>query len=946
MRGFKKIISFVLAITMVFGMIFNPVSVQAAEGTSAYVADLLGYYKTYQEAAATDIERVLSEMKSVDEAAGEAWENIMNYWSDVNAEGFENIDTVPEGLPEDNSMAVVILGFALNPDGTMKEELIGRLQAGLNVANAYENCYVVVTGGGTAANNKDVTEGGLMGEWLLAQGLDEDRLIVENRAPSTVGNAQYTYEILKEKYPQVNSVVLVTSDYHIPRGCIIYYSKFVLDALRTGQEPLTIISNAGNNTGSNGYESISLQASGVSQVAGIAASSSVTLSVLDTITVSQDAAYVEGEELAITVNASYDSSYVRNVSDLVEVTDFDPALGEDQSVTVTYTENGVTIKGKFALSETEKTINAYAMKLEKLIAEADVNRALYTDSSLEILDLAVENAEAVLSDGKATDEDVLVATETLNKAVAALKERENVALKKPVTASVNSANAYKITDGNLGSYWETLEGGKNIPVDESYFVIDLQGIYDVDTIKAVPYFKGEERYYHYDISVSTDNENWEKVAEQRSTEDTLEAVINGKSTENVYSNSNKTVTESYVVIELMEKSQLESFRVVTYSKSTANWYNWEIFVSDDNATWTSVGKYETASNPGYPGITITLEEPVSAKYVKVQGLATNNKNDGLHLVEVEAYGTMAENIAKGKPTTVNKYSSNNGATAVDGNISSYWDSDTTWAQATEADYPCMILDLEGVYELDLINVMNYHSTSRYYQYEIYTSVDGEEYTPFAEKKDEVNSGFSRTFDAEGTTARYLKYVGTKNSANSGFHLNELTVTGTLVLEEAADYSAVEAAIESAVAALELIPVVTPTPDPTPEVTPTPEPEPVPEVFPDVKEGSWYVPGVQFVYDNGLMSGSNGLFNPTADITRAQLVTTLYRLAGEPAVTEKSALTDFSDVAEGKYYTDAVCWAYETGVTTGTDGKFNPTDKLTRQQMAAFFFRYLMRFCAE
>ena len=172
------------------------------------------------------------------------------------------------------------------------------------------------------------------------------------------------------------------------------------------------------------------------------------------------------------------------------------------------------------------------------------------------------------------------------------------------------------------------------------------------------------------------------------------------------------------------------------------------------------------------------------------------------------------------------------------------------------------------------------------------------------------------------------------------------MTGTLVLEEAADYSAVEAAIESAVAALELIPVVTPTPDPTPEVTPTPEPEPVPEVFPDVKEGSWYVPGVQFVYDNGLMSGSNGLFNPTADITRAQLVTTLYRLAGEPAVTEKSALTDFSDVAEGKYYTDAVCWAYETGVTTGTDGKFNPTDKLTRQQMAAFFFRYLMRFCAE
>ena len=138
MRGLKKMISFVLAVAMVFGLFTSSLSVQAAE-TDSYVAQLLGYYKTYQDAAATDIERVLSELKSVDEATGEAWENIMNYWSDVNAEGFANIDTVPEGLPEDDSMAVVILGFALNADGTMKEELIGRLQAGLNIANAYEN---------------------------------------------------------------------------------------------------------------------------------------------------------------------------------------------------------------------------------------------------------------------------------------------------------------------------------------------------------------------------------------------------------------------------------------------------------------------------------------------------------------------------------------------------------------------------------------------------------------------------------------------------------------------------------------------------------------------------------------------------------------------------------------------------------------------------------------
>ena len=118
-----------------------------------------------------------------------------------------------------------------------------------------------------------------------------------------------------------------------------------------------------------------------------------------------------------------------------------------------------------------------------------------------------------------------------------------------------------------------------------------------------------------------------------------------------------------------------------------------------------------------------------------------------------------------------------------------------------------------------------------------------------------------------------------------------------------------------------------------------EKENVTKVFVDVTEGKWYVNAVQYVYDNGLMSGNDGLFNPTANITRAQLVTTLYRLAGEPKVTDTSALIEFSDVVPGKYYTNAVCWAYAEGIATGNEGKFNPTGSLTRQQMAAFFFRY-------
>ena len=110
-------------------------------------------------------------------------------------------------------------------------------------------------------------------------------------------------------------------------------------------------------------------------------------------------------------------------------------------------------------------------------------------------------------------------------------------------------------------------------------------------------------------------------------------------------------------------------------------------------------------------------------------------------------------------------------------------------------------------------------------------------------------------------------------------------------------------------------------------------------FEDVPENRWYVDSVQYVFDKGLMSGSSEYFNPTKNVTRAQLVTTIYRLAGSPEVTDYSACEVFSDVAEGKYYTDAICWAYKEGITTGNNGKFDTTGNLTRQQMAAFLFRF-------
>ena len=110
-------------------------------------------------------------------------------------------------------------------------------------------------------------------------------------------------------------------------------------------------------------------------------------------------------------------------------------------------------------------------------------------------------------------------------------------------------------------------------------------------------------------------------------------------------------------------------------------------------------------------------------------------------------------------------------------------------------------------------------------------------------------------------------------------------------------------------------------------------------FTDVPANSWYHDAIDYVVKNGLMIGtSDTTFAPLDNMTRAQIVTVLYRMAGEPAVT---ATSNFGDVPAGKYYSDAVAWAVANGITYGiSDTSFNPNGFVTREQMVTFLYRYI------
>lgn len=109
-------------------------------------------------------------------------------------------------------------------------------------------------------------------------------------------------------------------------------------------------------------------------------------------------------------------------------------------------------------------------------------------------------------------------------------------------------------------------------------------------------------------------------------------------------------------------------------------------------------------------------------------------------------------------------------------------------------------------------------------------------------------------------------------------------------------------------------------------------------FIDVPTGAWYEEGVRYVYENGLMTGtSDTIFAPNVTTSRAMIATILWRMAGSPVV---NYAMDFSDVAQGQWYSEAIRWAASEGIVTGYgNGTFGPNDPITREQMATMLYRY-------
>ncbi|WP_273993814.1 ElyC/SanA/YdcF family protein [Vibrio parahaemolyticus] len=130
----------------------------------------------------------------------------------------------------DNKGAIVTLGYALNPDGSMHQILVERLETTLAMAKANPDAIIILTGG-VPKNHK--TEGKLMADWLIEKGVSKDRIIEENYATSTVGNALFSSYALSRH--NIKHATIISSASHVRRG----QTLFEIASWQTGPQGIT-----------------------------------------------------------------------------------------------------------------------------------------------------------------------------------------------------------------------------------------------------------------------------------------------------------------------------------------------------------------------------------------------------------------------------------------------------------------------------------------------------------------------------------------------------------------------------------------------------------------------------------------------------------------------------------------------------------------------------------
>lgn len=235
--------------------------------TLGYRQQLLGTYSSDPENSSARIESILTQLEGESPSMGAMWRQIMSDWDRLNHSDFSTRRNLPDDLPQDDSLCIVVFGYGLNQNGSMKPELFDRLSVALQAARQYPNAYIALTGGETAGV-KGISEAAVMAIWLMNNDVSEDRLILDKKSLSTTENAKNVCALLNQKYPQIRQLAVVTSDYHIALAATVLQTVCTYSAAMQGGRNMTVAAGASCDTSTPIGGDLSTQAWGISILTG------------------------------------------------------------------------------------------------------------------------------------------------------------------------------------------------------------------------------------------------------------------------------------------------------------------------------------------------------------------------------------------------------------------------------------------------------------------------------------------------------------------------------------------------------------------------------------------------------------------------------------------------------------------------------------------------------
>ena len=564
--------------------------------------------------------------------------------------------------------------------------------------------------------------------------------------------------------------------------------------------------------------------------------------------------------------------------------------------------------------DVDKTaLNTAISTAEEKVAEADKYVSVVS------LQAILKEAKVVAEDANASVADVSAATKKLNDAITALKDRPAVD-KSLLEAALSDAEG---TDLNPNKYEgveeleEALENAETVMANE----IATQAEINAATIalreamagyKEIT-FEADDCGRDYPLNKLTATAGTVATNESLG----LAALTDGDTSTYYHSSYNPmpAADQYWISLELAELTKVAGVHYLPRQGSgNGRVLEYTLYYSVDGTEWKEAGTGTWTNDESWKLGWFNTD--VEAKYVKIFANNSTGDSNGKHFCAAELHVI----------TSLDKAALENAIQSANALNEADWTADS-WAALEEA--------LE-----EAVNVLNKRNTTQGIvnatAADLQAAIAALEEVPVVVPVDKAA--------LQGTIDSVAELVADEYTEESWALLQEkLAAANTVNADADATQGAVDTAaseLQAAIAALEEKedPVdPEPTPDPEPDVPSTP----VTEAFKDVKEDDWFVDAVQFVYDNGIMGGNNSLFNPTGNITREQVVATLFNMEADKTVTDYTAVDELKDLKAGQWYTDAVCWAYNVGVAQGntTTKLFSIGKPITREQLAVMLYNY-------